>query len=74
MANTELSKTQLTFTGWFIANPHHITATGSGHISIECETTVTGVSGIVHEGGSRGCVHCSISWASETSTADSYKQ
>ena len=50
----------LTITGRSTRSPHSIIPTGPDIASIETVSSVTGVGSSHHEGGSRGCVHCSI--------------
>ncbi len=64
----------LTKTSRCITTPHSIRLTHSSSISSEIVTRVTGVGGCFHEGGSRGCVHCSISRVRKDSTINSYQK
>ncbi len=64
---------KLTITGWITATPHSISLTSPDVDSIESVAIITGV-GSSHEGGSRGCVHCSIGGVGEGTTVNSYRR
>ena len=68
-----LDYTRHTSTGGCREAPYCISLTGPGHSSNHSVASVTGVGSSHHEGGSRGCVHCSIGGVSEVTTVNSYK-
>ena len=53
--------------------PHCISLTSSSHISNQSVSRVTGVGSSHHEGGSSGCVHCSIGGGFQGTTVNSYE-
>ncbi len=62
-----------TSTGGCSEAPHRISLTSSSHSFIENVSSVTGVGSSHHEGGSRGCVHCSIGGGHQGTTVNSCK-
>ncbi len=52
----------LTVAHWSLSRPHSTCSTHSTVSTTWSVSSVTGVGSSHHEGGSRGCVHCSIGW------------
>ncbi len=61
----------LTIAHWSNGGPLSISSTSPGVAASQSVPSVTGVGGSHHEGGSRGCVHCSIGEVSEVITVNS---
>ncbi len=70
--NVHVVRVYLTITSRCSSTPHSISQTDPGHISSQSVAIITGVGSSHHEGGSRGCVHCSIGGVSEDITVNSY--
>ncbi len=61
----------LTCTGGGLWSPYCISPTSSSGLSNNVVSSVTGVGSSHHEGGSRGCVHCSIGEGVQGTTVNS---
>ncbi len=62
----------LTCAHWSTAIPAASSSTSPCCVTRQHITIITGVGRRVHEGGSRGCVNCSISWVTQSSTVNNY--
>ena len=62
----------LTIAHWSNGGPLSISSTSPSGVSNESVSSVTGVGSSHHEGGSRGCVHCSIGRGVQGTTVNSY--
>ncbi len=62
----------LTIAHWSNGGPLSISSTSPGVAASQSVSSVTGVGSSHREGGSRGCVHCSIVWVSEAIAVNSY--